>query len=401
MKYNFTSCVNRKNKGSFKWNDMFRINKNVPDGIPPLSVADMEFNTAPEIIEGLKKRLDEDPILGYEVPTEAYYKAVIGWMKRIHHWDIKKEWIVPNASVVPALVTAIEAFTRPEDKVMIMTPVYYPFYDVINFTHRTIVNNPLKFNQKTQKYEINFDDFAEKAADVNVKMLILCSPHNPVGRVWTKAELKRISEICLANNVLVVSDEIHSDLLMPGVEHTPYATVSEEAANNCAVCTAPSKTFNTAGMQAANIIIPNSYLRKQFRDQQRRKGNSGMPVNLMGLTTVELAYDKAEDWYHEMLKVVNGNREYVENYMKKNIPEIKVLPMEGTYLQWWDCSGLGFESYQELDDFMKNEAYLFLDDGYLFGQQSQQFERINLACPRHVLEEAMSRLSKAVAARRD
>lgn len=400
MKYNFESCVNRKNKGSFKWNDMFKMNKNVPDGIPPLSVADIEFNTAPEIIDGLKKRLDKDPILGYEVPTDDYYQAVMGWMKRIHHWDIKKEWIVPNGSVVPALVTAIKAFTRPVDKVMIMTPVYYPFYDVINFTHRTIVNNPLKFNVNTQKYEIDFDDLAKKAADVNVKMLILCSPHNPVGRVWTKDELKKISEICLTNNVLVVSDEIHSDLLMPGVEHTPYATVSKDAADNCAICTAPSKTFNTAGMQAANIIIPNSYLRKQFEDQQRRKGDSGMPVNLMGLVTVQLAYDKAENWYHEMLKVVNSNREYIENYMKENIPEIKVLPMEGTYLQWWDCSGLGFDTYEELDNFMKNKAYLFLDDGYLFGSQSQQFERINLACPHHILEEAMTRLSKAIKARK-
>ena len=396
MKYNFNSCVNRKDKGSYKWNAMFDLNSDVPDNIPPLSVADMEFNTAPEIIEGLKKRLDEDPILGYEVPTDDYYESVIGWMKRIHHWNIKKEWIVPNGSVVPALVTAIKAFTQEHDKVMIMTPVYYPFYDVINFTHRTIVDNPLIFNQETEKYEIDFKDLSKKAADPNVKMLILCSPHNPVGRVWTKEELKKLSEICLSNNVLVLSDEIHSDLLMPGYEHTPYATISEDTADNSVICTAPSKTFNTAGMQAANIIIKNSYLRKLFENEQRRKGDICMPVNHLGLTTVQLAYSKGEDWYHELLQVINNNRLYIENYMKKNIPQIKVLPMEGTYLQWWDCSGLGFSSYEDLDLFMKNKAYLFLDDGYLFGAQSEQFERINLACPRHVLEEAMARLDRAI-----
>lgn len=396
MKYNFNSCVNRKNKGSIKWNAMFKINSKVPDNIPPLSVADMEFNTAPEIIAGLKKRLDEEPILGYEVPTDDYYESVIGWMKRIHQWNIKKEWIIPNASVVPALVNAINAYTQEHDKVMVMSPVYYPFYDVINFTHRTIVDNPLIFNQETEKYEIDFKDLSKKATDPTVKMLILCSPHNPVGRVWTKKELKKLSEICLSNNVLVLSDEIHSDLLMSGYEHTPYATISEDAADNSIICTAPSKTFNTAGMQAANIIIKNSYLRKQFEDEQCRKGDNGMPVNLMGLLTVQLAYNKGETWYREMLKVINGNRKYIENYMKQNIPQIKVLPMEGTYLQWWDCSELGFSTYEELDSFIKNKAYLFLDDGYLFGDQSQQFERINIACPRHVLEEAMVRLETAI-----
>ncbi|MDF7639661.1 pyridoxal phosphate-dependent aminotransferase [Lactobacillus sp. ESL0791] len=394
MKYNFETCISRKGKGSYKWDEMSQQNPNLPDDVSPLSVADMEFSVAPEILDGLKQRLEDNPILGYEVPTNDYYDAVIGWMKKIHNWQIKKEWIVPNGSVVPALVTSIKAFTKPEDSILIMTPVYYPFYDVINYTHRKIITSPLKFNG--EKYTIDFTDLAAKASDINVKMLILCSPHNPVGRVWTKEELKKIANICLTNKVLVLSDEIHSDLLMPGSIHTPYATISENAADNSVICTAPSKTFNTAGMQAANIIIKNPYLRNLFEDQQRRKGDSGMPVNLMGLQTVQLAYSKGEPWYHEMLKVIDSNRQYLEDYIGNNIPEIKVLPMEGTYLQWWDCTGLGFSDYQTLNKFMKQKAFLFFDDGYMFGEAGSQFERINIACPQATLQKAMERLTKAV-----
>ena len=394
MAYNFKTFKSRRNTGSSKWGTMVQSNPSLPTDVVPLSVADMEFEVAPEIINGIKKRLTDNAILGYERPTDDYYTAIINWMAKIHNWQIQKDWIIPTGSVVPALVTAIQAFTNFEDKILIMTPVYYPFYDVINYTHRQVVDTPLTFDG--ENYQINFADFEKKAADSNVKMLILCSPHNPVGRVWKKAELEKIAKICLANDVLVVSDEIHADLLMPGYTHIPYATISEEAANNSVICTAPSKTFNLAGMKAANTIIKNSYLRRLFNDQQNRRGDGGMPVNILGQLSVQLAYSKGETWYHEMLTVIDDNRQYIEKYIKENIPEIKVLPLQGTYLQWWDCSGLGFQNEVELGNFMKEKALLFLDDGYLFGDISKQFERINIACPRNVLEKAMYRLNRAV-----
>ncbi|MEO1770562.1 MalY/PatB family protein [Candidatus Enterococcus ferrettii] len=388
--YDFDHFISRKGKGSMKWERMYDIVKDLPEDVLPLSVADMEFKCAPEIIDGLKETLTDLPVLGYSIPTSSYYSAVTKWMSEKHAWEIDKEWIIPETGVIPALFTSVHAYTNTDDSVLIMTPVYYPFYNAVKRTNRKLVTSSLTYNGT--RYEIDFEDFERKAQDPSTKLFILCSPHNPVGRVWEKQELEKVARICLDNNVIIVSDEIHFDLVMPGYQHHVLNTLSEEIAMNTIVCTAPSKTFNLAGMHTCNIVIQNQDLRKKYQNKLLSQGHMGL--NILGIQACELAYTKAEHWYDALLKQLNQNKEYIESFMKENIPEIKVLNLEGTYLQWWDCRELGM-SKEELETFMQQEAMLFLDEGYIFGNEGEGFERINLACPRHVLESGMTRLKEA------
>ncbi|MBQ9419682.1 MAG: aminotransferase class I/II-fold pyridoxal phosphate-dependent enzyme [Synergistaceae bacterium] len=261
MKYDFETVRKRHNSGSFKWDEMARSGVKPSEDIIPFSVADMEFVTAPEIVEAIKHELDVS-IMGYAAPTESYYEAVCEWFKTRHQWNAKPEWILPSHGIVDAFFAAVRTFTKEGDGVILNTPVYYPMYMAIESQGRKLVDNPLIKNGS--RYEIDFDDLERKAADPGTTMLILCSPHNPCGRVWTRDELTRLGEICLKNNVLVVSDEIHCDLLMPGHHHTVFASINDEFADNCVVCTAPSKTFNIAGLQTSNIFIPSPKLREKF-----------------------------------------------------------------------------------------------------------------------------------------
>ncbi len=389
MKYDFETLVSRKNTGSSKWDGMYAANPNVPDGIVPFSVADMEFKNAPEIAEKVSEYL-KNTIMGYTFATDAYYDAVIGWMKRRHQWDIKKEWIVEYPGVVPALFHMVKLFSEPGDGVILFTPVYYPFYNAVKMGGRTLNESRLILHDG--HYEIDFDDFEKKAKDEKNKLCLLCNPHNPVGRVWSKQELKRIGEICLKHHVLVVSDEIHNDLIMPGYEHTVYATVSEEMAQNSIICTAPSKTFNMAGMMTSNIIVPNPELKKKVYDY--RESQAVYFCNMAGYKACEVAYNECEEWLDELLIVLEDNRRLLENFMKEHFPQINVFRLEGTYLQWLDCRGLGL-SYRELGKFMTEEAYIFTDEGYVFGEPGEGFERINLACPTRVLKEALERMEFA------
>lgn len=389
MKYDFTTQGSRKNTGSSKWNDMYKANPQVPDGIVPFSVADMEFKNPPQIADGIADYL-KNAIMGYTFPTDAYYDAVIGWMKRRHHWEIKKEWIVEYPGVVPALYHMVNLFTDPGEGVLLFTPVYYPFYNAVRKGGRTLVESPLVM--KEDHYEIDFADFEEKAKDPKNKLLLLCSPHNPVGRVWTKEELAKIGEICLKNDVMVIADEIHNDLIMPGYEHTVYATVSEEMAQNCVVCTAPSKTFNLAGLMTSNLIIPNPELKEKVYEY--RESQAVFFCNMAGYKGCEIAYNECEDWLEELLPFLDRNRQLVEDFMAEHFPAVKVMRLEGTYLQWLDCRGLGL-SYKELEAFMTQEAYIFTDEGYVFGAPGEGFERINLACPTQVLEDALHRMDTA------
>lgn len=386
--YDFETLVPRNKMGSVKWAEMKKINPKVTEDIVPFSIADMEFKNPPEIMEGLKKYLDE-VILGYTIPTEAYYDSIINWMKRRHNWCIDKESIVLSPGVVSALLTAVRAFLKPGDGVILMTPVYYPFFMAAKANQCNIVESQLKFNGI--QYEIDFKDLEEKAKDPANKMLLLSNPHNPVGRVWTEEELKHIGRICIDNNVLIISDEIHFDLIMPGYNHTVFSNISKEFAENSITCTSPSKTFNLAGMHASNIIITNEEIRKNFTEANRNIGSGDL--NALGYKACELAYNKCERWLEELIGVIEGNRQYFSGFMEENIPEIKPVRMEGTYLQWFDCRGLGM-TYQELERFMTREAMLFLDEGYIFGHGGEGFERINLACPRHVLEKALVNLKK-------
>ncbi len=389
MKYDFETVVSRKNTGSSKWDGMYEANPNTPDNIVPFSVADMEFKNPPQIAEGVGEYL-KNSIMGYTFATDAYYNAVIGWMKRRHGWDIQKDWIVEYPGVVPALFHMVQRFTEPGDGVLLFTPVYYPFYNAVRLNGRELVESRLVL--KGSSYEIDFADFEEKAKGSRNKLLLLCNPHNPVGRVWTKEELAEIGRICNENGILVVSDEIHNDLIMPGYEHTVYATVSEEMAQNCIICTAPSKTFNLAGMMTSNIIIPNPTLKQQVYDY--RESQAVYFCNMAGYKACEIAYNDCEDWLEELLTVLDTNRQLVEDFMQQYFPQINVIKLEGTYLQWLDCRKLGM-SFKELEHFMTHEAYIFTDEGYVFGEPGEGFERINLAAPTQVLKDALQRFKDA------
>lgn len=388
MNYDFETSIDKRNSGSVKWRDMLKKQPDVPEGVVPLSVADMEFQTAPEITAGLKEYLSTQA-LGYTEATDAYYDAVTGWMKERHGWDVKREWIVTTPGVVLALGLAVRAFTQPGEGVIIMTPVYYPFYMVVQKQGRKLTENELK--NRAGRYEINFEDLEKKAADPNNKVLLLCSPHNPVGRVWTKEELARVSRICARHGVLVVADEIHHDLIMPGYSHTVFTQVGDP--ENSIVCTAPSKTFNLAGMQVSNIIIPSEGLRRRFQNCKLESGI--LELGALSYRACELAYTRCGRWLDELLTVLDKNRKYTEEFVAQNLPEAHVTRLEGTYLMWLDLRGYGF-SERELERKMLG-AHLFLDEGYIFGQPGAGYERINIACPPRVLGEALARFKTALA----
>ena len=385
MNHDFTSIPDRSRFGSSKW----EIAKNASTEFVPLSVADMEFPTARPIIESIKK-LAEEAILGYTNPTQEYYDAVISWMKRRHDFEIEKDWLLQTPGIINALSMLIEAVTKPGDGVIVMPPVYYPFDMTIVATGRRSVFCPLIENNG--RYEIDYALLEELAKDKNNTAIIFCNPHNPVGRVWTADELKKTAEICCNNNVFIIDDEIHNDLIMPGYEHTVMANVSEEAKNNIAICTAPSKTFNLAGVQCSNIIIPNDGIRAKA--VIRNKMNMQMHLNVFAYTICTAAYNECEDWLEELLGVIAENAKCVEDFMAKNFPEIKVYPLEGTYLQWLDVSALGMTHLEVRE--MLEDANIYLDNGEMFGSLGRGYQRINLACAKSTLEKALERFKSAV-----
>ena len=389
MKYDFTTLVDRSNLGSFKWNGMKRLYPDVPSGIVPFSVADMELKNPPEVIEGLKKYLDE-AILGYTGPTDAYYDAVISWMKRRHNWDIKKEWFVTTTGVVTGFQAAIKSVIEPGDGVIILSPVYYPFSSAIKRFDGEVVS--VELINKNGEYFIDFDALKTACENPKNKMLLFCSPHNPIGRVWTKEELEQIGELCLKNDVIIVSDEIHHDLVMPGATHTVFATLSKELEDHMIICTSPSKTFNLAGMQTSNILIPNETLREKYVEAINEISKTSL--NALGYKACELAYNEAENWLEELLKLIQHNCEVVCQCMRTYFPEVVISPLQGTYLLWLDFRAFNL-SKEALEEKMIKEALWFTDEGYLFGDGGIGFERINLAWTTWVLEEALLRLIKA------
>lgn len=386
MKYDFETLVNRRNTGSHKWEGMYAQLPDAKDGIVPLSVADMELKNPPAIIEGLKEYLDKT-ILGYTGETENYYKSVISWMERRHGFSPKKEWFVMTAGVVPAIKEMVGAFTKDGDSVLMLTPVYYPFYSSVEANGRTVLGSELIL--EGTEYRIDFEDFAEKAAREETTLCILSSPHNPIGRIWTKEELLKLAEICLENNVFIISDEIHFDLIMPGFEHVSMGTFEEKYLNNCAICTAPSKTFNLAGLQTSNIFIPNEEYRNRLTSAR-----GYFSLNIFGYKACELAYDKCEEWLDELLLFLDGNRKFVEEFVAENMPEVKVHRLQGTYLMWLDFRAWGMTK-EEQEDFMVHKAEAIFDEGYVFGEGGIGFERINIACPKRVLEQTLERIYKA------
>lgn len=385
MKYDFNTAHTRVGMEAAKWD---AIGPDPAPGVVPLSVADMELLSPPEIIEELKKTA-EFGMWGYTWWGKPYADAVKHWMSTRHGWDIEQDWIVQTNGVVQGLYAAVRAYTQPGDNVLLLTPVYYPFYRAVNLNGRKVVECPLKLEKG--RYVIDFDDFEEKAKQC--RMFILCSPHNPVGRVWTEEELRRMGDICLKHNVLVVSDEIHFDLIMPGYHHISYPTLGEKYADNCVMFTAASKTFSLAGLCVANAIIPNPALRKKLDDEVNVCGCYS--YSIFGIRALETGYWKCGGWVDQLNEHIWGNYQYFKDFMAKNFPEVWVADLEGTYLCWFDCRCFGMDG-QTLAKFLNEKAQLFLDDGFIFGPAGDGFERINLACTRKVLEDALARFKTAM-----
>lgn len=388
MNYNFDQRINRKGTGSIKYDFAKHFGK--PEDSLPLWVADMDFQTAPEILTRLQQSVAHG-VFGYSDNKEAYVQAVAGWYQKHFQWEIQPEWLVKTPGVVFAIAAAIRAFTKEGDAVLIQPPVYYPFGNMIRENHRQLVNNPLRLLDG--HYEIDFEDFEKKIVEHSVKLFILCNPHNPVGRVWKEWELRKIGELCKKYQVFVISDEIHCDFVLPGHRHQVFAALSPEYQEMTITCTAPSKTFNLAGLQVSNIFIANPSYRKQFVKAISQTGYE--EINVMGLVACQAAYEEGEPWLLALKEYLEGNRTFVREYLAKYLPMIHLIEPEGTYLLWLDFRELGLTE-EALESLIVEKARLWLDRGAMFGKEGEGFERINIACPRTTLEQALSQLKKAV-----
>ncbi len=387
-KVDFNIITNRRNTNCLKYD--FAKRRGKPEDILPLWIADMDFKAPKEVTDALHNRV-EHGIFGYSEVQEEYFEAVHSWMVSKHNWDVKRDWLVKTPSVVFALAMAVKAFTKVGDGVMIQQPVYYPFSEVILDNDRKIIDNTLVLGNDG-KYHIDFEDFENKVREHKVKLFLLCSPHNPVGRVWTIEELERLGDICNKYDVIVVSDEIHQDFVFKG-KHQVFANINGELANRTITCTAPSKTFNLAGLQISNIFISNKKLKSKFRKQIDAAGYS--QLNVLGLTACEAAYRHGENWHNDLLHYLKENILFLNQFINEKIPEIKVIEPEGTYLIWLDFRGLGLTE-GEREDLIVNQAGLWLDSGAVFGKAGEGFERINVACPKEILEIALKKLEESV-----
>ena len=384
----FDRIINRRNTDCLKYD--FAVKRGMPADVLPLWVADMDFETSSYIEDALVERAKMG-IYGYSDAQTPYFGAVAGWMKRHHSWEPKEEWLVKTPGVVFALAMAVKAYTEPGDAVLIQSPVYYPFSEVITDNGRKIVNSPLKITDGY--YTMDFDDLETKIVENKVKLFLLCSPHNPVGRVWSEEELRRVGEICLRHGVLVVSDEIHSDFTREGHPHTVFAKLGAEFEQNCLICTAPSKTFNLAGLQISNIFVPNPELRKKLLKEITAAGYS--QVGLMGLVACQAAYEEGAEWLAQLKAYLEENRKFVKAYLEEHLPEIRLIEPEGTYLLWLDFKALHLNE-KELEHLIVDKAHLWLDSGAMFGPDGEGFERINIACPRATVEKALKQLEAAI-----
>lgn len=387
----FDRIINRKNTDCLKYD--FAVKRGMPADVLPLWVADMDFETSSYIEDALVERAKMG-IYGYSDAQTPYFEAVAGWMKRHHNWEPKEEWLIKTPGVVFALAMAVKAYTAPGDAVLIQSPVYYPFSEVIADNGRRVVSSTLVLGDDN-RYHMDVADFEEKLKAENVKLFFLCNPHNPVGRVWTKEELTAIGDLCVQYGVTVVSDEIHGDFIFKG-EHQVFAAIKKEYEDITITCTAPSKTFNLASMMMSNIFIANPELRAKFRKQLDAAGMSQLGV--MGLVACETAYNKGEEWYEAMLSYVKANAEFTRQYVEEQIPGVKMIDLEGTYLVWLDFRETGL-SVDELEDLIINKTKLWLDSGKIFGDCGRGFQRINIACPRAILTEALERIRDAMKSR--
>lgn len=387
MSYDFSTLVCRTNSGSKKWDLMAASCPNVAVGIAPFSVADLDIPHAPEIVSALTDFLSNGGILGYAQPSVAYLDAVASWMRRRHGWDIDPSWVCMTPGIVPAIYTAIRAFSEPGDAVIISTPVYYPFFEAIERTGRTLARNPLILENGHYRYD--FEQLEELASRPDTKVMLLCSPHNPIGQAWSRDDLHRIADICLAHDVVLVSDEIHFDLVMPGTTHTVTALAHPEISRQLIVCTAPSKSFNIAGLATSNIIIPDAEMRRRFLAEHAAQGETA--VNTLGYVACQAAYERAEGWLDALIEHVQHNHEVLRDFLAERMPEIVVHKLEASYLQWLDLRALGIAP-ERLEELFTQEAHVFFDEGYIFGEEGAGFERMNIACPTETLLAGLERM---------
>lgn len=380
----FDRIIDRKNTRCLKYD--FAVKRGMPEDVLPLWVADMDFETSSYIEDALTERVQEG-IFGYSDVQTPYFEIIRDWMIRHHDWEPQEKWLIKTPGVVFALAMAVKAYTDPGDKVLLQQPVYYPFSEVITDNGREVVSNDLVLTEDGT-YKIDFADFEQKIIVNGIKLFLLCSPHNPVGRVWTKEELEKIGDICVKQGVTVVSDEIHNDFIWEGT-HTVFAGIKKEFADISVTCTSPSKTFNLASMLISNIFIPNQILRRKFRKEMDRAGISQLSV--LGLVATEAAYAHGDEWYAAMKNYVRDNIAFARAYVEENLPGVRMIDTQGTYLIWLDFRQTGL-TVEQLDHKIIYEAGLWLDSGKIFGKTGEGFERINVACPRAVLQEALDRI---------
>lgn len=395
MKYDFNQICDRKNTNCFKWDFIQSIFGN--DDVIPMWVADMDFPVATPIVEALKRRVEHE-FYGYTKASTDVIQSVVDRMWDKYAWKIKPEWIVFTPGVVPALNIAVRMLTHPGDEIILQEPVYYPFFPAVTSSGCQIVNNQLKLING--RYEMDYEDLEHQfharigmlPVPNRIKAIMLCNPHNPVGRLWSKEELTKLGDIAIKHGVVVISDEIHCELLFKDHQHTPFASISEEFEQNSIVCMSPSKTFNLAGLEVSSIIIPNKKLRHLFINT--RTGILPEP-NLFGYTALEAAYRFGDEWLDQLLDYLQGNLDFLLKYFANRIPKIKVIKPQGTYLIWLDCRDLGMDD-MTLRNFMRDKAKVGFDDGFLFGSGGSGFQRMNIACPRPILEEALIRIETMV-----
>ena len=395
MKYDFDTVYDRKKSDSAKWGAVKRMFGS--EDVIPMWVADMDFPVAQPILDALAKRAAH-PFFGYTMPGEGVTESVVERMKRKYDWDIEPEWVVFTPGVIPALNAAIRSLTHPGDSIILQQPVYYPFFSAVESSGCHIVNNPLKL--ENGHYEMDYDDLEHRfkpgmgmhPVPHRNRAIVLCNPQNPVGRLWTRDEVTRMGEIVIGNESVVISDEIHCEILMKGYTHTPFASISDEFAQHSITCMAPSKTFSLAGLEISSIIIPNKKLRADF--SVARSGMMPGP-NVFGYAALEAGYRYGDEWLEQVLDYLQGNLEFMTSFITERIPRVKLTELQGTYLAWLDFRALGLDN-QELRTLMREKAKVGLDDGYVFGEAGSGFQRMNIACPRSLLEEALTRIENAV-----
>lgn len=378
MKYDFDKIINRNDTNSLKW-DLFNVELS-------MWVADMDFQTAPEITEKLASKIASG-VYGYSIVSDEWYESYIQWWKKHHNFKIKKEELSFTAGVIPAISTIIRQLTNKGDKILIQSPVYHVFYNVINNNKREVLENQLIY--KNNSYKIDFDDLEEKLNDSKTKMMILCNPHNPIGEIWSEKDLKRISKLCRKYDVYVIADEIHCDLINPNEDFIPFASVDK----NSITCISPSKTFNLAGFQSAAVIVQNSELKKEI-DQAILRDSIGSP-NFLAIDSTVIAFKYGEKWLEELNIYLYENKLFLDNFLKSEIPDVYLVPSKATYLLWLDISNITLDS-DEFTEFLKNEAGLAVSSGNDFGSGGEGFIRINIACPRKLLEDGLNRLKEAI-----